>query len=315
MLIAFARTRDKYGIKNERILKSVIYASEQIHHSCQESICTKLRILVSGMLCGLSRWMNTIAWWQPSGTTDRGRQNNGLTPFRCSKHGTTDTGAIDPAGMRLQILQKGNAMYGYILMRLMVVLSLHPAKSCLKESSVLIPSSSIPQRDVLPYGLGRYRSKTDKLRYTPINMQHIYAGCRKRKPFLSPSNLSPELTKTFWGLRMWLPLQIHGIEPLQLCLEESWCWCNISDIFYFKMAFTFTCAGFIRELFLVSFESDCDEKNKALYKRYIGRWCVLSSSIIDNRFVIRIAILAFRTKRFIIDRAMSMILRCLDKVK
>jgi len=41
----------------------------------------------------------------------------------------------------------------------------------------------------------------------------------------------------------------------------------------------------------------------------------LSSSIIDKRFVIRIAILAFRTKKETIDEALAMIQRCLEKVK
>ena len=40
----------------------------------------------------------------------------------------------------------------------------------------------------------------------------------------------------------------------------------------------------------------------------------LSSSIIDNRFVIRIAILAFRTKKETVDEAVEMIQRCLAKV-
>lgn len=40
----------------------------------------------------------------------------------------------------------------------------------------------------------------------------------------------------------------------------------------------------------------------------------LSSSVIGGRFVIRMAILAFRTKRKIIDRAVEMIERCLHKV-
>ena len=40
----------------------------------------------------------------------------------------------------------------------------------------------------------------------------------------------------------------------------------------------------------------------------------LSSSIINKRFVIRIAILAFRTKKEIIDEAIEMIKYCLNKV-
>ncbi len=40
----------------------------------------------------------------------------------------------------------------------------------------------------------------------------------------------------------------------------------------------------------------------------------LSSSIISNRFVIRMAILAFRTKKETVDEAVEMIDRCLKKV-
>lgn len=41
----------------------------------------------------------------------------------------------------------------------------------------------------------------------------------------------------------------------------------------------------------------------------------LSSSVIEGKFVIRIAILAFRTKKETVDRAIAMIERCLKKVK
>jgi len=40
----------------------------------------------------------------------------------------------------------------------------------------------------------------------------------------------------------------------------------------------------------------------------------LSSSVINGRFVIRMAILAFRTKKETIDEAVEMIQRCLDRV-
>ena len=40
----------------------------------------------------------------------------------------------------------------------------------------------------------------------------------------------------------------------------------------------------------------------------------LSSSMIDNHFVIRIAILAFRTKKETVDEALAMIDRCLENM-
>jgi len=41
----------------------------------------------------------------------------------------------------------------------------------------------------------------------------------------------------------------------------------------------------------------------------------LSSSTIDNRFVIRMAILSFRTKKKTIDKAIDMIFDCLEAMQ
>jgi len=146
---------------------------------------------------------------------------------------------------------------------------------------------------------------------------HYMQDAEKESLFLSPSNLSPELTKHFRGLRMWLPLQIHGIEPFAACLEEKLVLVQYFRYILLQNGFQVGPAPDLSvSYFWYPFDSDCDEKNKALLQAIHSEGDVfLSSSIIDNRFVIRIAILAFRTKRFIIDRAMSMILRCLDKVQ
>ncbi len=48
-------------------------------------------------------------------------------------------------------------------------------------------------------------------------MQDAFAGPDE----LSPAELSPELTKHFRGLRLWLPLKLHGVAPFRACLEEK----------------------------------------------------------------------------------------------
>src|SRR3990172_6226300 len=37
----------------------------------------------------------------------------------------------------------------------------------------------------------------------------------------SPADLSPELTKHFRGLRLWLPLKLHGLAPFRAGLAEK----------------------------------------------------------------------------------------------
>lgn len=68
--------------------------------------------------------------------------------------------------------------------------------------------------------------------------------------------------------------------------------------------------------FWYPFEENCDEKNKRLMDAIHDDGKVfLSSSVIGGRFVIRIAILAFRTKLSTVDKAVKMIADCLEKVK
>jgi glutamate/tyrosine decarboxylase-like PLP-dependent enzyme len=132
----------------------------------------------------------------------------------------------------------------------------------------------------------------------------------------SPANLSPELTKHFRGLRVWLPLQLHGIAPFKACLEEK-----LLLVQYFRMKLG--TLGFHTgpepdlsvSYFWYPFASRADDLNKRLMEEIHKDGAVfLSSSVINGRFVIRMAILAFRTKKETIDEAVEMIQRCLDRV-
>ena len=38
---------------------------------------------------------------------------------------------------------------------------------------------------------------------------------------LNPSDLSLEMSRPFRGLKLWLPLMLHGLEPFQAALEEK----------------------------------------------------------------------------------------------
>jgi glutamate/tyrosine decarboxylase-like PLP-dependent enzyme len=149
--------------------------------------------------------------------------------------------------------------------------------------------------------------------YTANYMQDV---AHDEEMLKSPANLSPELTKHFRGLRVWLPLQLHGIEPFIACLEEK---LLLVKYFRNKLKALGFCLGPEPDLsasyFWYPFETEADKKNKLLMDEIHADGAVfLSSSIINNRFVIRIAILAFRTKKEIVDETIEMIKRCLIKV-
>jgi len=317
MLIAFNAARDKYAVKNEKVVKSVVYLSEQVHHSAHKA----LRIL--GLedvvvrqipLDNHHRMIPDILCRQIEMD-----QSAGLMPFMVvATAGTTDTGAIDPLNELADIAEKNNlwfhvdAAYGGFF----ILTSRKSLFDGIQRADSLVVD---PHKGMfLPYGLGAVLIKdSSAVLHSNRYEAHYMQDADKDELIKSPSNLSPELTRHFRGLRMWLPLQIHGKQPFIACLEEKLLLVQYFRYLLVKNGFR---VGPEPDLsvsyFWYPFEEDADEKNKSLMQQIHADGDVfLSSSVIDGRYVIRIAILAFRTKKSTIDRAMHMILRCLRKIQ
>jgi glutamate/tyrosine decarboxylase-like PLP-dependent enzyme len=115
---------------------------------------------------------------------------------------------------------------------------------------------------------------------------------------LSPADLSPELTKHFRGLRMWLPLHLFGLRPFKAALEEKIWLCRY---FYEKIQTLGFEVGPYPDLSIMIYRyvpksGDANLFNEKLveYVQRDGR-VFLSSTLIDNVFWIRLAVLSFRT--------------------
>lgn len=316
-LIAFTAARDKYQVKNESVRESVVYMTDQVHHSAQKA----LRII------GLE---DVIIRFVPMDGNHRMKTGEleklvksdrtaGLRPFLViGSAGTTDTGAVDPLNGIAEIAENNNLWFhadaaygGFFIMTSKKELFRGIERA---DSIIVDPHKGL----FIPYGVGAVlvRDKASVLH------SHQYAAnymqdAATEELIQSPSNLSPELTKHFRGLRVWLPLQIHGTEPFISCLEEK-----LLLVKYFRNRLN--ALGFSLgpepdlsvSYFWYPFETDADKKNRQLMKEIHADGDVfLSSSVIDGRFVIRVAILAFRTKKESIDRAVSMIERCLAKIR
>lgn len=315
-LIAFTAARDKHKIKNDLIKKSVVYLSEQVHHSTQKA----LRII------GLE---DVIIRYVPLNENHRIKTDaleklieqdiaNQLNPFLIvATAGTTDTGAIDPL-QEISILAKKYQLWFHVDAAYGGFFILSSKKTMFQgiedaDSIIIDPHKSL----FLPYGLGAVLIKHKEAvlhanNYTANYMQDAVID----ELVQNPSNVSPELTKHFRGLRMWLPLQYHGVKPFIACLEEK-----LLLVQYFRLKITALgfCVGPEPDLsisyFWYPFSTQCNEKNKQLMQAIHQDGSVfLSSSIINNQFVIRIAILAFRTKKETVDKAIAMIERCLQTI-
>jgi glutamate/tyrosine decarboxylase-like PLP-dependent enzyme len=143
--------------------------------------------------------------------------------------------------------------------------------------------------------------------YTANYMQ----DARNKPAPVNPADVSPELTKHFRGLRLWLPLKLHGIEPFVACLEEK---LLLTQYFRQRLAAEGFELGPEPDLTVSYFWQPLAKGDENAYNRKLleaihrdGR-VFLSSTLIGERFVIRMALLAFRTKLSTIDKAVEMIL-------
>lgn len=315
-LIAFTAARDKFKIKNEVIPKSVVYLSEQVHHSTQKA----LRII--GLEDVIVRYIPLDDWHKikPDALNALVEKDKaeGLNPFLIvATAGTTDTGTIDPLNDIATIAAQQklwfhvDAAYGGFFI---LTSKKNLFKGIERADSIIVD----PHKGLfLPYGVGAVLVKdSNAVLHSHYYTANYMQDGQNEELLNSPANLSPELTRHFRGLRVWLPLKYHGIEPFIACLEEK---LLLVQYFRMKLAARGFCLGPEPDLsvsyFWYPFATDADEKNKLLMEEIHKDGSVfLSSSIINNSFVIRIAILAFRTKKETIDEAVEMIDRCLENI-
>lgn len=298
-LIAVATARDYQGVRARDIENQVIYLTEQVHHSIQKAI------RIAGMGEAHFRYipvdehyrMNVAALSQAV-TKDKAE---GLQPFLLiASAGTTDTGAIDPMTELAKIAQANqmwfhvDAAYGGFF------LLADEVKAAFKGIEQADSVTIDPHKGLfLAYGTGAVLIKNVEAlqtthNYTASYMQDVIQ--EDAEP--SPANLSPELTKPFRGMRMWLPLQLFGIKPFRAALSEKIWLCRYFYDEVQKLGFE---VGPYPELSVMVYRyipkhGDINEFNNQIVKRIRANGKVfLSSTTIAGVFWLRLAVLCFRT--------------------
>jgi len=129
---------------------------------------------------------------------------------------------------------------------------------------------------------------------------------------LAPLDLSPELSRHFRGLRIWLPLHLMGLKPFKAALEEKIWLCRY---FYEKIKARGWMVGPFPDLSVAIYryvpeKVDANDFNQKLVEYVIADGRVfLSFTTLDGVFWIRLAVLSFRTHL----RDIELCLEILDK--
>ena len=243
-------------------------------------------------------------------------RRNGVRPWLVvASAGTVDTGAVDPLPQIAELCRHHGAWlhvdgaYGGLFAlcdegreRLQGIEQ--------ADSVALDPHKTL----FLPYGTGAVLVREGKHLLDAFSASADYI-----RPFAetdvgpSPADLSPELTRHFRALRLWLPLQIAGVAAFRAAQSEKlalarYFHARLSELDGFD-------AGPEPQLSVVAFRylpksGDVDQFNERLihHIQQEGR-VMLSGTRVDGSFRLRCAILCFRTHLEHVDEAVAAIMR------
>ena len=310
-LIAIVAARDAKEITSQKVNKSCIYLTKQAHHSVLKAI------RIAGLAEANLREIDVDGNFKMDIEQLRNQINSdldlGLLPFLAiGSAGTTDTGAIDPLTEMADICEQHklwfhvDAAYGGFFM--LVDDQKTKFSGIEKADSVTID----PHKGLfLAYGLGAVIVKdVEQLKKSHYYQANYMQDATEVLDEPSPADLSPELTKHFRGLRLWLPLQLFGVKPFRKALEEKLLLCQY---FYHKIQELGFRVGPEPELSVCIYRyengtNDANDFNQKLIKAIQddGR-IFISSTTINGAFWLRLAVLVFRTHLNTIDEFLGII--------
>jgi aromatic-L-amino-acid/L-tryptophan decarboxylase len=235
---------------------------------------------------------------------DRDR-DRGLSPFMIvGNAGTVNTGAVDDLEALAEIAaEKGlwfhvDAAYGgFFVLTERGRIALRGIQSA--DSITLDPHKAL----FLPYGTGALLVRDgDRLRQAHAAQARYLPPMQDDPDLVDFCLYSPELSRGFRGLRVWLPFKMHGIEPFRENLDEK------LDLIQWVTRELFEIPGIevvaSPQLTVVAFrlvrpglsEERLNDLNRQLLQQVNAKKRVyLSGTTLFNRFVLRICILSFRT--------------------
>lgn len=310
-MIAIVTARDGRNIKSADVTRSVIYLSKQAHHSIDRAIN------VAGLAECIVRYLPLDEKYRII-APDLSKQIEadkaaGRNPFLIvATAGTTDVGAIDPLVEIGEIARANDLWYhidaaygGFFILTEEGKAKMRGLE--LSDSLIIDPHKGL----FLPYGLGVVLVRNvEHLKHAHRFDAHYMQDAFRGTDELSPAELSPELTKHFRGLRLWLPLKLHGVAPFRACLEEK---LLLAKYFHAEMQKLGFESKIEPELSVVTYRfvpanGDANEFNKRLLDAVVADGRVfISSTMLNGEFTLRFACLAFRTHLKTVDTLLEVL--------
>jgi aromatic-L-amino-acid/L-tryptophan decarboxylase len=297
----------------EDFLKGTIYASDQVHYSMAKGA------ILAGFPEANVREVPTDERFRlrldALETQIQEDRQCGFTPFLiAASAGTTNTGAVDPLSDLADLaashglwLHVDAAYGGFFLLTEEGRRTMRGIERA--DSLVLDPHKGL----FLPYGTGAVlvRNGEDLRRAHSLTADYM-PGLQDDPDRVDFSQYSPELSRPFRGLRVWLPFKLYGAGVFRAELEE-------------KLALAHLAADRLREmegiemlaepqLSLLAFrlapagvpDSELDDLNRRFIERVNARQRVfLTGTRLRGRFALRICVLSFRTHRDRMEQALE----------
>ena len=298
-LTAITAAREALQLKAKDYHRAVIYVSTQTHHSVLKALT------VAGMREAEIRYLPVDKAYRMQTTQlpalIDSDQKKGLIPFMVvATAGTTEVGAIDELDTIADTCEHKkvwfhvDAAYGgfYILCEEVAAKLKGIERS---DSFVIDPHKGL----FLPYGTGAVIVRDKRHILAANSYQANYMQDALQDDELDPASLSPELSKHFRGLRMWMPLKLFGLKPFRAALAEKvflarYFHKHIQKIPGFE-------AGPFPDISVVLFryiptEGDANEYNRALVKALLkdGR-IYISTTTIEGNYYLRLAVGVYKT--------------------
>ena len=290
----------------EQFLRGTIYASDQTHHSMEKAAAlagfpvANVRAVPSD-----DRFRIQLPALEERIRADAGA---GFQPFLIvGNAGTTNTGAVDDldaladlAGQERLWLHVDAAYGGFFLLTERGRRVMHGIARA--DSITLDPHKAL----FLPYGTGSLLVRDgERLRRAHALTAEYLPAMQDTQDLVDFCQVSPELSRPPRGLRVWLPLKLHGAAAFRRALDEkldlaAWA---ARELHRLEPAIEVVAEP---QLSTVAFRlrrpatdpEALNRLNRAFLERTNARNRVhLTGTMLGDRFVLRICVVSFRTHR------------------